>query len=333
MASVTEITELTTETLADISISDTALNGALGTATSEYSAYLTPCIGYDTLILDKIDEINLKKSQIVTLLTNNYDKLIANTASAPKDPGVDGVSNGSFVSASGIKGDACLIDTSIISIASTAIVSGTLTTFGYNCQVFIDGSGGVGIGTTEQCDTAVRGEVRKETLYSLIYPYLENMTISVDDWTGISPLDGAILEFAVVPVGNFAYVGVGTTSVGIGTTRNDLGIGQSVFQFTDVYDPLSVHKNQSELIGYYYPINDPGCGTTITTAVQTLENEIITIRSGIGTLIPVANAARKIKVDVQIDKWWITKVGSENSTSSSDIQTYTDNLTSVPYPS
>lgn len=332
MANVTEIITLTTETLADLSISDTALNGALGTATSEYSAYLTPCIGYDTLILDKVDEINFKKSQIVTLLTDNFDKLIANTASAPKDPGVPTVSNGSFVPASGIKSDACLIDTSTISIASTAIVSGTLTTFGYNCQVFIDGSGGVGIGTTEQCDTGVRGEVRKETLYSLVYPYLENMTISVDDWIGITPLDGNIIAVGG-EVGFNTHIGIGTTSVGIGTTRNDLGIGQSVFQFTDVYDPKSIHKNQSELIGYYYPINDPGCGTTITTAVQTLENEIITIRSGIGTLIPIANNARKIKVDVQIDKWWITKVGSENSTSSSDIQTYNDNLISVPYPS
>jgi hypothetical protein len=332
MASVTEITALTTETLADLSISSTALNGALGTATSEYSAYLTPCVGYDSLILDKIDEINLKKSQIVTLLTNHYDKLVANCAAAPKNPGVPGVSNGSFVSASGIKGDACLLQTNPISVASTAIVSGTLTTFGYNCQVFIDGSGGVGIGTTEQCDIGVRGEVRKETLYSLVYPYLENMTISVNDWTGIGPLDGNILAVGG-EVGFNTHIGIGTTSVGIGTTRNDLGIGQSVFQFTDVYDPKSVHKNQSKLIGYYYPINDPGCGTTITSAVQTLENEIITIRSGIGTLIPVANSARKIKVDVQIDKWWITKVGSENSTSSSDIQTYNDNLTSVPYPS
>jgi len=333
MTSVSDIKVLTTESLADLSISDTALNGALGTATSEYSAYLVPCVGYDNLILDKIDEINLKKSQIVTLLTNHYDKLVANCAAAPKDPGVPGVSNGSFVAASGIKSDACLIDTSIISVASTAIVSGTLTTFGYNCQVFINGSGGVGIGTTEQCDVGVRGEVRKETLYSLVYPYLETMNISVDDWTGISPLDGAILEFAVVPVGNFSYVGVGTTSVGIGTTRNDLGIGKSVFQFTDVYDPNLIHKNQSQLIGYYYPINDPGCGTTITTAVQTLENEIITIRSGISTLIPVANTARLLKVDVQVDKWWIMKVQSDNSSSTSNIETYNANLDSVPYPS
>lgn len=332
MASISEVKALNAEAVAEISISGTALSGAVGTANSDFLIYLSPCIGYDNLILDKVDQINVKKQQIVSLLTANYDKLVANCAAAPKDPGVPGISSGSLVVAAGIKGDACLIDTSIISIASTAIVSGTLTTFGYNCQTFIDGSGGVGLGTTTQCDTGVRGEVRKETLYALVYPYLENMTISADDWTGIVPLDGNVLAAGGGPVGVFTHVGVGTTSVGIGTTRNDLGIGKSVFQYTDIDDPKAVHKNQSELIGYYYPINDPGCGTTITTAVQTLENEIIIIRAGISTLIPVANNSRLLKVNPQIDRWWITKVQSENATSTSNIQTLNNNLDNVPPP-
>lgn len=331
MITVTDVKALNAQAVAEISISGIALSGAVATANTDFLTYLSPCVGYDNIILDKIDQINIKKQQIVSLLTANYDKLVANCAAAPKDPGVPGISNGSFIAAAGIKSDACLIDTSIISIASTAIVSGTLTTFGYNCQTFIDGSGGVGLGTTTQCDTGVKGEVRKETLYALVYPYLENMTISANDWTGIGPLDGNILAVGGGPVGVFTHVGVGTTSVGIGTTRNDLGIGKSVFQYTDIIDPTSIHKNQSELIGYYYPINDPGCGTTITTAVQTLENEIITIRAGISTLIPVANNARLLKVDPQIDRWWITKVQSENATSTSDIQTLNSNLDNIPY--
>lgn len=325
MTTVADVKLANTETLADIAISDTALSGAVSVANTDFLTYLSPCIGYDNLILDKVDQINVKKQQIVSLLTANYDKLVANCAAAPKNPGDPGVSNGSFVPASGIKGDACLIDTSIISIASTAVVSGTLTTFGYNCQTFIDGSGGVGIGTTEQCDTGVRGEVRKETLYALVYPYLENMTISVDDWTGIGPLDGNTLAVGG-EVGFKTHIGIGTVS-----PRNDLGIGKEVFQYTDVVDPKAVHKNQSQLIGYYYPINDPGCGTTITTAVQTLENEIVTIRAGISTLIPIANAPRVPKMDAQVDMWWITKVQSQNASNTSAMNSLNSNLDNVPY--
>lgn len=321
MITVTDVKLANTEILADIAISDTALSGAVSAANTDFLTYLSPSAGYDKLILDKVDQINIKKQQIVSLLTANYDKLVTNCAAAPKNPGVPTVSNGSFVPASGIKSDACLIDTSIISIASTAIVSGTLTTFGYNCQTFIDGSGGVGIGTTEQCDTGVRGEVRKETLYALVYPYLENMTISVDDWTGIGPLDGNTLAVG-------GEVGV-KTHIGIGTTN--LGIGKEVFQYTDIVDPKAVHKNQSQLIGYYYPINDPGCGTTITTAVQTLENEIITIRAGISTLISVANKPRVPKMDAQVDMWWITKVQSRNASDTSAINSLNNDLDNIPY--
>lgn len=325
MSTIDDVKQLNTETLADISISDTALNGAAGTSNSDFLTYLGVCVGYDNLILDRIDQINIKKQQIVSLLTANYDKLVANCASAPKNPGIPGTSSGSFVPASSIKGDACLIANSVISIASTAVVSGTLTTFNYNCQDFA--GPGPGFGTTTQCDTGVKGEVRKETLYALTYPYLENMTISVDDWTGITPLDGPALEVGG-EVGVKTHIGIGTI-----TPRNDLGIGQSVFQFTDISDPKSVHKNQSELIGYYYPINDPGCGTTITTAVQNLENEIITIRAGISTLIPIANGPRVPKMDAQVDMWWIAKVQSSNTSNASAINSLNANLDSVPYTS
>lgn len=323
MTSISDVKQLNTEALAAISISNTALSGAVGAANSDFLTYLSPCAGYDNLILDKIDQINTKKQQIVTLLTDNYNKLVTNCGIATKDPGVPGISSGSFVPASAIKGDACLIANSIISIASTAVVSGTLTTFNYNCQDFA--GPGPGFGTTTQCDTGVRGEVRRETLYAFTYPYLENMTISVDDWTGIGPLDGNILAVGG-EVGFTTYVGIGTT-----TPRNDLGIGKSVVQFTDAIDPKSVHKNQSQLIGYYYPISDPGCGTTITTAVQTLENEIITIRAGISTLIPIANGPRVLKMDAQVDKWWITKVQSGNADTTSTINSVNANLDSVPY--
>lgn len=323
MTSVSDVIQLTTEALSNIAVSNTSLTGAVGTANSDFLIYLDPCIGYDNLILDKIDQINVKKQQIVSLLTANYDKLVVNCGIATKNPGVPGISSGSFIPASGIKSDACLLETSIISIASTAVVSGTLTTFNYNCQLFT--GPGPGFGTTTQCDIGVKGEVRKETLYALVYPYLENMTISVDDWTGIGPLDGPTLEVGG-EVGVKTHIGIGTT-----TPRNNLGIGKSVFQFTDIIDPKSIHKNQSELIGYYYPINDPGCGTTITTAVQTLENEIITIRAGISTLIPVANGPRVLKMDAQVDKWWITKVQSSDSGTASAIGTLNNDLNNIPY--
>lgn len=323
MITATDVKQLNTEALAAISISNTALSGAVGTAHSDFLTYLSPCAGYDNLILDKIDQINTKKQQIVSLLTANYDKLITNCGIGTKDPGVSGSSSGSFVPASSIKGDACLVANSIISVASTAVVSGTLTTFNYNCQNFAGPE--PGFGATTQCDTGVRGEVRKETLYALTYPYLENMTISVDDWTGIGPLDGNILAVGG-EVGFTTYVGIGTT-----TPRNDLGIGKSVIQFTDVVDPKSVHKNQSQFIGYYYPISDPGCGTTITTAVQTLENEIITIRAGISTLIPIANGPRVLKMDAQVDKWWITKVQSGSTDTTSTINSINTSLDTVPY--
>lgn len=323
MITATDVKQLNTEALSAISISNTALSGAVGAANSDFLTYLSPCAGYDNLILDKIDQINTKKQQIVSLLTANYDKLVVNCGIATKDPGVPGISSGSFVPASSIKADACLIANSIISIASTAVVSGTLTSFSYNCQDFA--GPGPGFGTTTQCDIGVRGEVRKETLYAFTYPYLENMTISVDDWTGIGPLDGNILAVGG-EVGFTTYVGIGTT-----TPRNDLGIGKSVVQFTDSIDPKSVHKNKSQLIGYYYPINDPGCGTTITTAVQTLENEIITIRAGISTLIPIANGPRVLKMDAQVDKWWITKVQSGNSNTTSTINSVNTSLDAVPY--
>lgn len=325
MTSASDLIQLNNETAANITVSNNALNGAVGAANSDFLAYLSACSGYDNLILDKIDEINVKKQQIVTLLTDNYNKLIINCGIATKDFGTPGVSSGSFVAASGIKSDACLIANSIISIASTAVVSGTLTTFSYNCQTFIDGSGGVGLGTTEQCDTGVKGEVRKETLYAFTYPYLENMTISVNDWTGIGPLDGNILAVGG-EVGFTTYVGIGTT-----TPRNDLGIGKSVVQFTDVHDPKLVHKNRSELIGYYYPINDPGCGTTITSAVQTLENEIMIIRAGIGTLISVTNKPRVPKMDAQVDKWWISKVQSDAASQVAAINSLNDDLQNIPY--
>jgi len=325
MTSASELIQLNTEVAADITVSNNALNGAVGAANSNISAYLSPCAGYDNLILDRIDEINVKKQQIVSLLTANYDKLVINCGIATKDPGVPGVSSGSFLAASGIKSDACLIANSIISIASSSVVSGTFTTFNYNCQTYIDNSLGVGLGTTTQCDVGVKGEVRKETLYAFVYPYLENLTISVPDWTGISPLDGPALEVGG-EVGFTTYIGIGTT-----TPRNDLGIGKSVVQFTDVFDPKSIHKNRSELIGYYYPINDPGCGTTITTAVQTLENEIITIRAGIGTLITVTNKPRVPKMDAQIDKWWITKVQYNGASQVAAINSLNDDLQNIPY--
>lgn len=323
MTSISDVKQTNADALAAISISDTALNGAVGAANSDFLTYLSPCQGYDNLILDKIDQINIKKQRIVTLLTDNYNKLITNCGIGTKNPGVPGISAGSFVPASSIKGDACLIASSIIGIASTAIVSGTLTTFNYNCQDFA--GPGPGFGTTTQCDTGVRGEVRKETLYALTYPYLENMTISVDDWTGITPLDGPALEVGG-EVGVKTHIGIGTM-----TPRNDLGIGKEVFQYNDVVDPKFIHKNQSQLIGYYYPINDPGCGTTITTEVQTLESEIVTIRAGISTLISVANAPRVLKMDAQVDKWWITKVQSGNSNTTSTINSINTNLDNVPY--
>jgi len=328
MTTKSDVIQANTEALENIAKSNVAINGALGTATSEYNAYLYPCVEFDKLILDKIDEINVKKTQIVTLLTDNYNKLIINCGIATKDPGVSGISNGSFVPASAIKGDACLIGSTIVSVASTAVVAGTAVTFKYNCQVFIDGSGGVGVGTTEQCDVGARGEVRKETLYSFVRPYLENMTISADDWTGISPTDGPALETpGAGPVGVYTYVGIGTTNTGIGSS---FGIGLEVFQYTDVNDPNSIHKTYSELIGYYYPISDPGCGTTITSAVQTLENEIITIRSGIATLISPANNARVLKLEPQTDVWWITKTQSSQSTTEANINSLNNDLNLLP---
>lgn len=322
MTTASELIQLNTEVAAGIIVTNNALNGAVGTANSNISAYLSACAGYDNLILDKIDQINIKKQQIVSLLTANYNKLVTNCGIATKDPGVPGISTGSFIPASEIKGDACLIANSIISIASTAVVSGTLTTFNYNYQTFIN----VGFGTTEQYDIGVKGEVRKETLYAFTYPYLENVTISASDWSGISPLDGAALELGSTDVGVTTYIGIGIT-----TPRNDLGIGKSVVQFTDVYDLKLIHKNRSELIGYYYPINDPGCGTTITSAVQTLENEIMTIRAGIGTLITVANKPRVLKMDAQVDKWWLTKVQSNGASQVAAINSLNDDLQNIPY--
>jgi hypothetical protein len=144
--------------------------------------------------------------------------------------------------------------------------------------------------------------------------------VTADDWTGISPLDGNIIATGGGPVGVLTYVGIGTTN---------LGIGNTVYHFTDFYDPKSIHKSQSELIGYYYPIDDPGCGTTITSSVQTLENEIITIRSGISTLLSPTNNARIFKVDSQTDVWWITKTQLTNSNSTSSINTLNSDLDNI----
>jgi hypothetical protein len=329
MTSVSDVKALNAEQLTNISISNSALDATLGAATSSLTTYLYPCVGYDNLIIDRIDQINIKKNQIVSLLTSNYDKLITNCGIATKSNGTPGVSSGYFVSAgfATVRLDACLLESNIISVASSVVVSGTLTTFNYNCQTFIDNSLGVGLGTTAQCNVGIKGEVRRETLYSFVRPYLETMYISANDWTGIKPTDGAVLELGGGPVGIYTYVGIGTT-----TPRNDLGIGLSVSQFTDVFDPRSVHKNQSELIGYYYPINDPlGCGVTIMTVVQTLENEILTIRAGISTLITVTNGARTLKVESQSDKWWIMKTQSKKSAAASNINSFNDNLDSIPF--
>lgn len=327
MTTKSDVIQQNTEALEDIGTSNIALNGALGISSTEYDNYLYPCIEFDKLILDKIDEINDKKTQIVTILTDNYIKLITNCGIATKDPGVSGISSGSFVPASSIKGDACLISSTLVSISSTAVVSGSGVSFTYNCQVFIDGSGGVGVGTTEQCDVGVKGEVRKETLYSFVRPYLENMTISADDWTGISPLDGPTLETpGAGPVGVFTYVGIGTT-----TPRNDLGIGLEVFQYNDVIDPVGLHSTQSELIGYYYPIDDVAVGCAASVAlVESLENEIISIRSGIGTLLSPANNARVLKLEPQTDVWWIAKTQDSQSDTTANINSLTDDLDLIP---
>lgn len=310
MTTKSDVTQANTEALENIAKSNVAINGALETATSEYETYLYPCIEFDKLILNKINEINVKKTQIVTLLTNNYNLLVTNCAAGPFSPT-------SFVPASTLKGSACLIASNPISIASTAVVSGTFTTFNYNCQTFNPGTG-----STTQCNAGVKGEVRKETLYSFVRPYLENMTISADDWTGISPLDGPALEVpGGGPVGVFTHVGIGSTN---------FGIGLEVFQWNDINDPKSVHKSQSELIGYYYPISDAGCGTTITSAVQTLENEIITIRSGISTLLSPANNARVLKLEPQTDVWWITKTQSSQSTTATSINSSNNDLNLLP---
>lgn len=329
MTSISDIKQLNSDQLADISVANSALDASVAAASSSFSVYLYPCAGYDNLIVDKIDQINIKKTQIVSLMAANYNKLIANCGIATKAPGVPGISSGYFVSAgfSTVRLDACLLESNILSVASTAVVSGTMTTFNYNCQTFINNSLGVGLGTTTQCNVGVKGEIRKETLYAFVRPYLETMYISANDWTGIKPTDGAVLELGGGPVGIYTYVGIGTTS-----PRNDLGIGLSVSQFTDVFDPSSVHKNQSELIGYYYPINDPlGCGTTIMSEVQTLESQITTLRAGISTLISVTNGARVLKVEAQTDKWWIMKTQSKNSNAASNINSFNNSLDSIPF--
>lgn len=121
-------------------------NENIGISVTIVDAYKFSPEALDELLLTKIDAINTKKQQIVTILTNNYTNYAA-----------------------GISG-ACGIGTTTTDITNNSdimkvVVAGTAATFSYTR---------LGIGST-----GARAEVREDTLYSWTYPAVENVNTSV----------------------------------------------------------------------------------------------------------------------------------------------------------
>ncbi len=117
-------------------------NTAISESEDELEKYLTTVEALDNYILTKINEINAKKTQIVSILTSNYNAINA------------GLSTG------------CLLSNSANNTNDFIVVAGTDQLINY--------------GTSNQYQ-GIRAQVRQDVFYCSEYPFVETYNLTVDD--------------------------------------------------------------------------------------------------------------------------------------------------------